>query len=161
MTVHDIDHGWKRIKKELHLAKNSYTKVGIQHDAGKNEGVSIAEYAANNEFGVPERYIPARPFMRSAFDMSRNKIKKIQTSQYDKILQGHSTVKKSLAILGEYMEGQVKKRITDIKTPKNKLSTILAKSNYRKPYKTNPLIDTGMMRASVRHVEVINDKTGK
>ena len=89
MPVNDIDHGWKRIKKELHLAKNSYTKVGIQHDAGANEGVSIAKYAADNEFGVPEQHIPARPFMRSSFDKNRNEIKKIQTSQIINRLTKH------------------------------------------------------------------------
>jgi hypothetical protein len=148
--IRDIDLGWKKIKKQLKLANNSYTKVGIQSDAGKNEesdNASIAEYATYNEYGTGS--IPARPFMRSTFDMFKDKVSRLKKEQYELILQGKRTVRRSLALIGEFMEGRIKRRITAIGYPRNKPSTIKKKKS------SNPLIDTGVMRQSIRHVEVL------
>jgi len=147
----DVDLGWFRIKKELRLIDKSYTQIGIQKDAGNEEdGKSIVEVAANNEYGVGN--IPQRSFMRSTFDEQRVKINDVVSKQYEKILDGKSTVKKSLGLLGEFMEGKIKRKITDLKTPPNSPLTIKLKKS------SNPLIDTGTMRASIRHVEVIEEK---
>jgi len=146
--IKDIDLGWRRIKKELKLINKSYTQIGIQKDAGtEKDGQSIAAIAAYNEFGTDR--IPERSFMRSTFDEQHSKIKGIINKQYSLILKGHKTVKGSLGLIGEYMEGRIKKKITDLKTPPNAPITIARKGS------SNPLIDTGRMRASVRHIEVL------
>lgn len=145
--VKDIDLGWKRIKEELKLIDKSYTQIGIQKDAGEEDGQAIAAIGAYNEFGT-ER-IPSRPFMRSTFDEQRTKTKAIIEHQYGKILKGETSVKRALGSIGEYMEGEVKKKITTLKTPPNAPSTIARKGS------SNPLIDTGRMRASIRHIEVL------
>lgn len=146
-AVKDIDLGWKRIKGELKLIDKSYTQIGIQKDAGTENGQSIAAIGAYNEFGTGN--IPSRSFMRSTFDEQRTKIKAIIEHQYSRILKGEITVKKALGLIGEYMEGEVKKKITTLKTPPNDPRTIAMKGS------SNPLIDTGRMRASIRHIEVL------
>ena len=151
--VRDIDLGWKKIKKELDMLNNSYTKVGIQGAAGNEEnGASIAMVGFYNEFGTDDKRIPARPFMSSSFEEQKKEIEKIKRSQYSKVLGGMQTVRGALAILGEYMTGKVKMKITSLRTPPNAESTIRMKKS------SNPLIDTGRMRASITHVEVLKGK---
>lgn len=153
--IKDIDLGWNKIKKELKLINNSYTKVGIQGNAGEEKnGASIVMVGVYNEFGTPNaKYpIPARPFMRTSFEEQKKELKKIQDSQYQKILKGKTTVKRALGLIGEFMTGKVKEKITKIKSPPNAESTKASKGS------SNPLIDTGRMRASVTHVEVIQGK---
>lgn len=145
--IKDIDLGWRRIKKELKLIDKSYTQIGVQKDAGEEDGQSIAAIAAYNEYGTDN--IPSRSFMRSTFDEQQVKLKAVIKKQHSLILKGERTVKRSLGLIGEYMEGAIKKKITDLKTPPNKPATIRAKGS------SNPLIDTGRMRASIRHVEVL------
>lgn len=152
--VKDIDLGWKRIKKELMLIDNSYTKVGIQSDAGTEaDGQNISAVGAYNEYGTKD--IPARPFMRSTFDEQKAKLKSIQEKEYAKILAGKQSVKKALGFIGEFMTGEIKKKITTLRIPPNAPATIKAKKS------TNPLIDTGRMRASITYVEFIKGKKGK
>ena len=151
--VKDIDLGWKRIKKELKLLDNSYTIVGIQSDAGKEEdGQNIAAVGAYNEFGVPSNNIPARPFMRSTFEEQKEKLKIVQRAQYSRVLAGTRSVKSALALIGEFMTGKIKRKITSLRMPPNLPATIKSKKS------SNPLIDTGRMRASITHKEVLKGK---
>jgi hypothetical protein len=46
------DMGLKRIMLDMHNIDRFAVKVGVQSDAGENDGVSIAVYAAANEFGA-------------------------------------------------------------------------------------------------------------
>lgn len=168
-NVKDIDLGWNRIKKELKLINKSYTKVGIQGKKGNEEhpikkkkgaskkGATIAMVGLYNEYGTPnaKHPIPARPFMRTSFDGNKKQIEKIKASQYAKILEGKQTVKRALGLIGEFMVGKVKLKITAIKSPPNAAWTIKSKGS------SNPLIDTARMRNSVTHVEVIQGKEKK
>jgi len=144
----DNDKKWCHIKKELKLIDKSYTQIGIQASAEPYAGgKNVAEIAFDNEFGTGR--IPARPFMSTSFDENRTKINDLISKEYDKILSGTMTTKKALALTGEWMTGVVKKKITDIKEPKNAPFTIKMKKS------SNPLIDTGHMRASITHAEVL------
>ena len=156
--VKDIDLGWKKISKNLKLINKSYTKVGIQgnagsHEDGKEGGATIVMVGVYNEFGTQS--IPARPFMRTSIEEKKNEIKKIQDSQYSKILQGKQTVKKALGVLGNYMVGQVQEKIKSIDTPPNAESTKARKGS------SNPLIDTGRMRQSITNVVILQGKEKK
>lgn len=164
--IKDVDLGWNKFKKQAKLLHNSYTKIGIQGNAGEEKGgASIVMVGVYNEFGTPNAKapIPARPFMRTSFDEQKKEIHRIQESQYVKILQGKTTVKRALGLLGEFMTGKVKEKITKITDPPNAESTRKRKEGFGKSSeasvaKVNPLIDTGRMRASVTHIEVIQGK---
>jgi hypothetical protein len=145
------------IKREMELISGSYVLVGFQEGTvtksqtkdkrRKKAGLSIPQIAAQNEFGT--RIIPARPFMRPAFDENREKLNKAIAGEYTKITEGRSTVKKSLSLLGEFMVGKIKMKIRSIQTPPNSPRTIAEKKS------SKPLIDFGQMIQSVQSKVVI------
>lgn len=151
MTVKDIDRGWKKILKNLKKEDKSYSKIGIQTDAGDNNGVSIAEYAAANEFGTDK--IPSRPFLRQTYDKNLNKIDLKVISIQNDIYSGKKSFEAGLKELGIWYEGIVKEAIKSGNWQANAPATIDKKGS------SKPLIDTGTMRNSIRAVEVYNDNS--
>lgn len=144
---------------EMEKLGNSYVLIGFQEgtvtksqvkgNRRKQPGKSMAQIAAENEFGVPSRNVPARPFMRTSFDENRDRINQAIASEYDKIIDGQSTVKKSLNLLGLFMTDLIQQKIRAIHQPPNSPRTIAAKKS------SKPLIDFGQMIQSVRHKVVI------
>jgi hypothetical protein len=158
------DLGWLRIQTELKRAKNSFTKSGLPEN-GKVEQTAqstkdaeraafkmsdLVTIAAANEFGAPRRKIPERSFMRSTFDETKGTVADLVGKEYDKILKGSSTVLVSLGRLGAYMKGAIQKKIQRGPFVANRPFTIERKGSSR------PLIDTGQLRQSIQHLEVIN-----
>lgn len=161
----DTDKGWKRIKQEMLALKGSYTKVGLPDTAtvqtGNRKGSGHKPYASIselvkigviNEFGsssIPNRP-PARPAFRMAFDKNRVNIELLKRKLISKVFLGNVTAKQALGLMGEFLTNETKRSITDLRTPPNAPSTVARKGS------SNPLIDTGQLRASVTHVEVMN-----
>src|SRR5271169_6347812 len=108
MTVSDNRKGYDKILEQIDLLENSYVLVGFQEGTvtkaqykekvRKEPGQSMAQIAAENEFGT--RQIPARPFMRTSFDENRRQIDTSISTEYEKIIDGKSTTKKSLGLIG-------------------------------------------------------------
>jgi hypothetical protein len=160
VKVKEIDIEWARLLNIFMRMKKSRTKVGFPfgerigqsnnngsgHDEYHNMS-EVAKIAAFQEFGT--RYIPQRPFMRTSYNENIDELKILRDNIYDKIVDGSMTLRQGLAIMGEFMEGKIKQKITDINKPSLKKRTIKAKKS------SNPLIDTGQMRNSVTHSEVI------
>lgn len=150
-VVKDKDLGWKEIEQQLLLAQKSFVKVGFQQgsktknqqkgDRRKKANQSMPEIAASNEFGTSK--IPARPFMRTAFDENIKLINKAIQGEYDKIIDGRITTFKSLSAIGELMIRLTQKKIGEITFPPNAPSTIAKKGSFK------PLIDFGQMTQSV------------
>ena len=69
---------------------------------------------------------------------------------YDRVLQGKATVVASLTGFAEQVAGDVRRNITKLRTPPNAPATITKKGS------SNPLIDTGTMRQSVRGRVIIH-----
>jgi hypothetical protein len=110
----------------------------------------LVTIAAANEFGAPRRHIPERSFMRSTFDETKTTVADLVGKEYDKILKGSSTVLVSLGRMGAYMKGAIQKKIQRGPFVANRPFTIKKKGSSR------PLIDTGQLRQSIQHLEVIN-----
>lgn len=155
--VVDTDMGMEAVVAEIEKLNNSYVKVGFQQgevtksqtkgQRSKKAGLSMPQIAAQNEFGT--EHIPARPFMRTSFDENREKINRAISGEYDKIVAGQGTVKKSLNLIGLLMTQLIQKKIREIHYPPNAPSTIARKGS------SKPLIDFGQMIQSVRHEVVI------
>lgn len=151
--VVDTDMGMEAVVAEIQKLNNSYVTVGFQQGTvtraqtkgqrSQKAGLSIPQIAAQNEFGTDK--IPARPFMRTAVDSNRAKIDKAINGEYDKVVAGTSTVKKSLNLLGLFMTALIQKQIRATHYPPNAPSTIARKKS------SHPLIDFGQMIQSVRH----------
>jgi hypothetical protein len=148
MKVLDIDRGWKRIFKSIDRLDGSFTKVGIQQGTPSNTpGVDMVSVAASNEFGTSS--IPARPFMANAFEKNKNALYELTKAQYNKVLKEEVGVSQALGLIGEWYQARIQNEITMGSFAPLSLSTILAKGS------SKPLIDTGQLRTSIRHVEVI------
>ena len=86
--------------------------------------------------------IPPRPFLRLSIEKNN---KNWLNFTKKALLNNNLDFKKSINQLGLLMVGDIQKEITDLKTPPNAESTIKKKGS------SNPLIDTGLMRNSVKH----------
>lgn len=159
MSVRDIDHGWRRIVKEVRKMDNAHVKVGFPIDkhakvtsksmkkvGGPLVMLEIIVIAAVHEFGAPKKNIPERSFMRTAFDENIPEIEAIKSREYDRIITGKSGIYRSLDKIGVWFTAKVKKKIKDIKIPPLKPATVKRKGS------SNPLIDSGQMIQSVQHV---------
>lgn len=152
MGVQIIDNRrvWDLLLKNVKVSKKSYTKVGYQRKDQKKEkesDVLVVDVAIANEFGTNK--IPARSFIRTYFEGNKNKLAKLGMALYMDVIIGKKTPKLALGQLGEYTKAGIQKKIDEIIYPPNAPETIAKKKS------SKPLIDTGQLRASVTHEEVI------
>lgn len=156
-TVTPMDRGLIPLEEELAKLNGSYVLIGFQEgevtkaqvkgDRSKKAGQSMAQIAAENEFGT--KNIPQRSFMRTSFDENQKLLDKAIGEEYDKIIERKSTVRKSLVRLGVLMEGLIRRKIESIRTPQNSPRTIAAKKSDK------PLIDFGQMVSAIHSKVVI------
>ena len=141
----DTDKGFKNIFKKLQELKNKTLQAGILKDAGTNEkGTYIADYASYNEFGTIN--MPARPFLSSTFDEQSEKWQSTTGKIIDNIIDGDPTIIDNLiGLLGEQVVGDIKEKIDSNVPPPLSPATIKRKKS------TRTLIDTGIMRNSIKY----------
>lgn len=123
------------------------------------EQITVAEVAAQNEYGNPRRNIPARPFMRPTIEQQRTVWMKIAEKGAKNVLKGTSSISDVMEMLGLKAAGDVRKTITRLYHPALAEATILArisrnsrlskiKGRFTKANVggiTKPLVDTGFM----------------
>jgi hypothetical protein len=129
--------------------KKGYTTVGFHRDKNQKEedGALIVDVALANEFGTQK--IPARPFISTYFEENKESLATTAKKLYSDVLLGELDAKVALSFLGQLATTGIQKKIDEIVTPPNSPKTIKAKGS------SKPLIDTGEMRRSVSHEEVI------
>lgn len=139
------DLGFKKIRRELKKADGAVVRVGLFNDVRHPDspGLSAASIGTIHEFGAPAAGIPARSFLRSTVDEKRQPHRRLLERLRGDFLDGRRTAENALLTFGELVASDVKKKITDLRSPKLEDATIAAKGS------SNPLIDTGFMRASV------------
>ena len=118
----DLTPAGRRFFRELKKLEGLEVQVGFQSDQKYEDGTSIAEVAAHNEFGSSDT--PERPFMRQSF----------------------GSAEQALQQLGTLAKGLVQDEIVNGGFAPNAESTIQKKGSEQ------PLIDTGTMRQSVNFV---------
>jgi len=139
-----VDHGFKKLEKQLKKMAKMSVKTGILSDAGSHEsGKTIAEIAAYNEFGTDT--IPERPAHRDTFEKSRPKLKANLAKSVDLVIEGKATPDQVLNRIGVWYVGQLKKGVIAFDAPPNAPSTIRQKGS------DNPLIDTGRTVNSINY----------
>jgi hypothetical protein len=171
MTVKIVDRGWNDMIRRMEKLKHMASKVGYPHSEETDEnGTSVLYIASVHEFGcnieitdkmrnylhsigihvkndTTHIHIPMRSHVRSAYDEDLKKLTRMAELELGLIVDGKSTAEQSIARLGEYHAGVIKKKITDGPFVKLHPATIERKRSSR------PLVDKGQMRASVTHVE--------
>ncbi len=96
--------------------------------------------ASGGGWGGP---IPERPFLRNALRANEGKYKNAIRSSAAKILRGETTPITTLRKIGIVAVGDIQSEITSLSSPPNSPVTISLKGS------SNPLIDSGEMRAAV------------
>ncbi|WP_303690917.1 hypothetical protein [Megamonas hypermegale] len=151
MSVVDKDLGWKKILRNMRKIDAKAVKIGIQDGDKTFDGKeSLAYVASLHEFGSPGGKIPERSFIRTAIDKNERKINNLSDRLALKILDGSVTVRGALDLIGLSVTGMIQEQITDGDYVPLSPATIKKKGSDK------PLIDTGHMWQSVRHV--IEDK---
>ncbi len=134
--------GGKKLERLLREAAKggvSGARVGFFSTARYQDGTPVAAVAAWNEFGTES--IPERPFFRRALAGAEDGILDVLRAGID---PEKMVVDDRLAgRVGAHVAGEVMESITAMGKPPNAAETTARKGS------TNPLIDTGMMRASV------------
>lgn len=139
----DRDLGLRRFIRELQVARVTEVVIGVQEGAN-NDGQSIAEYAAYNEFGTEK--IPERSFMRSTFDAHVNELSDDLSRRYGQVQAGTMTVRTALGLVGLRHQDQIKRTIDNHVPPPNSPVTIALKGS------SHTLIDTGAMKNSIHYI---------
>ena len=137
--------GGKKLEKILKAAeanknKKTKVKVGFFSDAKYEDGESIANVAAIQEFGAQGQGIPERPFFRKSIAIIDNDLPKKLPNMVDP-----ETMAPDLDAVGAYAVDVIKDSIADLKRPPNAPSTIMLKKS------GDPLIDSGQLHDAPRY----------
>lgn len=115
--------------------------------SGKNypDGTSVAYVAAIQEFGAPAVNIPPRPFMRPTVAAHKDEWTKIIAKSIPQVVEGKKSAEDVLELVGIKASADIQETISKVSSPPLKPATIQRKGSAK------PLIDTGLMVASVRN----------
>lgn len=145
MKITGLQRTQRALRRQIDKLRTPYfALVGIHQSAGvepKTDGMTVATLGAIQHFGDGKK-IPARPWLDKGAESG--------TKEYlDTVREGiveNLDARRIMARVGNEAEGAIKQYITDLKDPPNSPVTIAKKGS------SNPLIDTGNMRASVTSI---------
>jgi len=120
-------------------------QIGFPSGINYEDGTSVAYVAAIQEFGAPAVGIPARPFMQPTVREKKDTWVKIIEKQLPKVALGKMSAFDVLELGGISAAADIQTKISSIYTPPNAPATIRAKGSAK------PLVDTGLMLASVQN----------
>jgi phage gpG-like protein len=146
----------------LQKAQSMYVKVGLpkgqigekayKPKPGQGQGINLIRNAAIHEYGMPP--IPKRSFLRGVFETKQTEVTNFIAGQFELVFVKGKSAESALGLIGVFATNLSKGAFTTAgygKWPALKQSTIDAKNG-----KSQPLIDSGLLRQSVTY-EVGND----
>lgn len=92
-----------------------------------------------------EVHIPERSFIRGGFDEGADRFAKKAASLFKKVIVGSMPVNDLFTLMGEYIVGELKKYMTNLKDPPKSGASITSSG------KSNPLINTGRLRDAITY----------
>lgn len=144
----------KRLQDAINKLTNCSAKVGWFEGQPYPDGTPVAQVAIEQEYGVPFRHVPPRPFMGPTIAKHQKEWTNDFQRGSEKILKDEMTIEQVFGLVASKATGQIKETITQVFTPPLAVSTILARLE-RKGDKTStegltkPLIDTKHLYLSV------------
>lgn len=121
----------------MRALSGSSIKVGVLGDAGSE----TLTKATANEFGT--KTIPERSFLRSTLNSNQGAYVKAMRKAFDMVAAGRMSAPQAMGIIGLRIVSDVQQTMTDLVDPPLAKATVDAKGS------SNPLIDTGRLRASI------------
>lgn len=143
MPVKDVDKGYAKMLANLDATGKIAITVGIHSEegAGDDGGRSIIDIAEANEFGIG---VPARPFVSGWADEVQGEAVGRMRDESAAALKAGMSPAKRLDGLAQEWAGEMQGRISAGIDPPNAPATIAKKGS------STPLIDTGILRSSIR-----------
>jgi hypothetical protein len=142
------DRGLNRINELFKEIEKVKINTGLQGDLDSEEVLK----GLWTEYGTTK--IPEYGWMRKSITENEDKIKIFASRVIKQMIVDRQVLDPAdFGRLGLYMEGLMKRQITKTTSPENSEATKKRKRNKR-GQEGKPLIDTGRMRANIRH-EVI------
>jgi len=143
MPVTDRDNGYARMIAALDATGKIAVTIGIHSEegGGDNGGRSVADIAEANEFGLG---VPARPFVSSWADEHGSAFVTRMRDESALALKAGVSPAQRLDALAQIGAGEIQARIAAGIDPPNAPATIQKKGS------STPLIDTGILRSSIR-----------
>ena len=141
------DLGKSKIERELKAAKKLVALVGIPSDAKRHEdnpNIGLAQIAYIMEKGSAVNNIPARPFMHQTRERNEKRVLGLSKKLLKNLSNGSITAMDAIKKLGVTYEGAMKRIFIEGSFAPNALSTI------RKKKSSRPLIDTSLLRQSIK-----------
>ncbi len=128
------------MKRAARESGRKVVAVGILGpDAIRDDGSNNAVVAASNEYGVPEKGIPERSFMRSTIDGGASKYRRFGRHAAGAIAAGTMTVDQALGQLGAGVVSDIQRTIQRGVPPPNSPITVARKGS------SKTLIDEAQM----------------
>jgi hypothetical protein len=170
IEIIEKDTGYAKLKKELAEINGAFVKVGFPEGSSVGSPGSpgktrrkkpkkpwdnmseVARVATWNEFGVPEKNIPSRPFFRNAIDSGSEALSEFKKKIYDQFLLGRMTPKGALDNVGLWMQNRIRQSILKGSWTPN------APRTKRQKESSKPLIDTGQLVNSVSWINSLTKK---
>ena len=142
-SVKDIDRGLNSLLARMAKSKGLTLSVGI-HDAEGNAPhgpTTVGEIGTIHEFGLG---VPERSFLRSWADENAGENQALIKVVGEKVVKGLD-IQTGLDQLGLKFVAGIQGKISQGVPPPNAPSTVAKKGS------STPLIDTGVLRSSIRH----------
>ena len=125
-------------------------KVGLPESVGgaqhSDSGLTVAQLGAVHEFGVPEKGIPKRSFIREPIINEQKKINNFIKTRFSEVANNSMTSKTALAQIGQLGMDICKKAFRKNDWEANSKKTVELKGSSR------PLIDSGQLSQSITYV---------
>jgi hypothetical protein len=146
-----------QLRQFIEQAEKTTLTVGFHESAKYADGTPVATVAAENEFGVPSRRQPPRPFMRPTIAAKRQEFLDLLGKGSKAALRGQFTLIQVFDQVGLKVAGEIRRTISKLTSPALSPRTIQER---RLKYASNqqlvggltkPLVETGLMIASVTH----------
>ncbi len=133
-------------------------KVGWFESARYPTGQPVAYIAAIQEYGYPEGGIPPRLGMRSTAAAKKPAWAGVAENCARAIIAGNMDMAQAMETIGLVAAGDLRKRITEVRSPPLAVATVEARLAGKKQGKvvsisiSKPLVDTGHMLATLTNV---------
>lgn len=148
MSELEIVKRLKEVMKRAEQLNHMQVVTGILSDENSRDestGITNAELGTIHEYGVPEKNIPERSFMRSTASEEANNLGRLAKIQIAECLKGDKSAHDTFATIGEYLQGKIVDKITDGDFEPNTEATMKRKKS------SKPLIDTGQLRGAITY----------
>jgi len=136
-------------ERNLQQFKDSVVKAGIlAKDGSENhsEGITVFQIGMIHEFGVPEKNIPRRSFIRVPIENNIKEITKLIENNHRLVSENAMSAKVALDRIGIKAQNTIKESFRNNDWKANSRATVKRKGSSR------PLIDTGQLIGSISFI---------